>query len=335
MSENKSQIQSTYKSKDTEEWFDIIFNRPIGYLWAKFFNRLGVHPNTVTVFSMILGAASGYMFHFKADTSTGLLYNIIGVALLMWANFYDSADGQLARMSGKKTQLGRILDGASADVWYIAIYTAIAFRLQDEPIPWLSSIDGECSLFGLTLTAPKKWGIWSYLLAAYCGFGCHTPQCRVSDYYRNIHLFFVNGKSGSEFDDAAQQKEKYNQMPWKGNYVNKIFQWFYKNYTRAQEKATPNFQAFWQRLKALYGTDIPQDVRNDFRRNSLPLMKYTNILTFNCRAFALYIAAVIDKPWLYLLFELIVLSAVYHYMHYRHERMSKQMLLKLQIELSN
>lgn len=47
-------VASTYKSADTEEWFDIVFNRPIGYQWALLFRRLGVHPNTVTVFSMIL-----------------------------------------------------------------------------------------------------------------------------------------------------------------------------------------------------------------------------------------------------------------------------------------
>ena len=319
MSENKTNIQSTYKSADTEEWFDKVFNRPIGYMWAKFFNHFGVHPNTVTIFSMILGATAGYMFHFDADTKTGFIYNVIAVLLLMWANFYDSADGQLARMSGKKTPLGRILDGASADIWYIPIYCALAYRLQDHNIPFTDI----------------KWGIWGWLLAAYCGLGCHTPQCRVSDYYRNIHLFFVNGKSGSEFDNSAQQREKYNAMSWKKDFIYKFFQWFYKNYTYQQEKSTPHFQAFWKKTKEMYGTEIPQSLRDEFRAQSLPLMKYTNILTFNCRAFALYISALIDKPWLYLLFELIVLSLVYHYMHYQHEKMSQRLLIRLQTDAAN
>ena len=49
-----SLIQKTYKSTDTEEWFDIIFNRPLGYLWARLFNHSGVHPNTVTCLPIIL-----------------------------------------------------------------------------------------------------------------------------------------------------------------------------------------------------------------------------------------------------------------------------------------
>ncbi len=322
-------VASTYKSADTEEWFDIVFNRPIGYQWALLFRRLGVHPNTVTVFSMILGAAAGVMFSFDADTSCGLLLNIIGVLLLMWANFYDSADGQLARLTGQKTQLGRILDGAGADVWYISIYFCLALRLFDKPIPFISSLGTEFSLFGLQLPIPQQWAWWGFALAAASGLLCHTPQCRLSDYYRNIHLFFLNAKNGSEFDRAAAQKKKYEEMPWKGNYVNKIFQWFYKNYTAAQEKSTPHFQAFWQKVQETYGNDIPQSLRDEFRRRSLPLMKYTNILTFNTRAFALYIACLIDQPWIYLLFELIVLTIICRYMHWQHERMSRKLLASL------
>ena len=98
-------VQSTYKSNDTEEWLDKVFNRPIGYLWAKFFERLGVHPNTVTVFSMIIGASSAYFFaqgSYFTEGGHGLLMNIIAILLLMWANFYDSADGQLARTQHRR-----------------------------------------------------------------------------------------------------------------------------------------------------------------------------------------------------------------------------------------
>ena len=50
-----SGVAATFKSNDTEEWLDRVWTRPIGYLWACFFRRLHVHPNTVTVMSMIIG----------------------------------------------------------------------------------------------------------------------------------------------------------------------------------------------------------------------------------------------------------------------------------------
>lgn len=60
---------------------------------------------------------------------TDLWHNVCGVLLLMFANFCDSTDGQMARLTGKKTLIGRMLDGFAGDVWFLFIYFAIVFRL--------------------------------------------------------------------------------------------------------------------------------------------------------------------------------------------------------------
>lgn len=297
-------LQSTIKSQDTEEWIDIVFTRPIGYLWALFFRRLGVHPNVVTVLSMVLGAAAGVCFFFSPATSEHwFLINVAGVLLLMWANFYDSCDGQLARMTGQKTRLGRILDGAAGDIWYISIYFALLFRMWNEPIPFTG----------------MNWGIVGFLLLAFDGFVCHTRQCRLADYYRNIHLFFLKGEAGSELDNYLQQKALYEQTPWRGDVVWKFFLFTYVNYTYEQEKTTPEFQRLMKRLQAMYGTNIPQAFRDRFRRLSRPILWCTNALTFNQRALALYAACLLNQPWLLLVFEIFYLGGIYFYMKRRHE----------------
>ena len=58
MSTEKTGVEASFKSMDTEEFLDIHFNRPIGYVWALFFQRFGVHPNVVTILSIILGVAA-------------------------------------------------------------------------------------------------------------------------------------------------------------------------------------------------------------------------------------------------------------------------------------
>ena len=123
MAENKK-LAATFKSQDTE-----------GLLWANFFNFFGIHPNVVTILSIFLGAAAGVMFYFDNMT-----YTVIGILLLVWANLYDSADGQLARMTGKKTRWGRILDGFAGDVWFVAIYVAICLRLMPQWGIWISLV---------------------------------------------------------------------------------------------------------------------------------------------------------------------------------------------------
>lgn len=118
MSSEKKGLEASFKSMDTEEFLDIHFNRPIGYVWALFFQRLGVHPNVVTILSIILGVAAGVMFYYP-----DMKHTVIGILLLMWANHYDSCDGQLARMTGKKLVGGecwtvlREISGFSPFMW--------------------------------------------------------------------------------------------------------------------------------------------------------------------------------------------------------------------------
>lgn len=298
-------LSSTFKSQDTEEWLDIHFTRPLGFLWAKFFDALGVHPNVVTILSIVLGIAAGVMFYFD-----DLTYNIIGILLLVWANLYDSADGQLARMTGKKTRWGRILDGFAGDVWFFCIYAAICLRLMGQPMPFWPAHD---------------WGVWIWLLCAWAGLICHGKQCQLADYYRNIHLYFLKGESGSELDNAAALRAEFRSLTWRKNGAWRLFLYFYGNYTHSQEQQTPAFQAFKAKLDQRYGRAIPAALAERFRRGSLPLMKYANILTFNTRAIVLYISILVGQPWLYPLFEVTVMAALYYYMRARHERLCREL----------
>ena len=325
----KQDVQHTYKSNDTEEWLDRVFTRPIGYLWAKFFERLGVHPNVVTVLSIIIGISSAFFFmhgSWRTEGSAGLMLNILGILLMMWANFYDSADGQLARMTGKKTQLGHILDGAASIIIFIPVYCALVWRsyqYHNMEFQWLHIADTErnAAIYGLIL----------FGIALFSGFVCHGGHCRLADYYRQIHLFFLKGESGAELSTSTLQQQLYDAMPWRGHLIEKTFLKTYVNYTRQQEKATPAFQRLMQRLHDLYGKadNAPESFRNEFRKRSLPLIPLTNILTFNTRAIALYVCCLVDLPWLYFVFEIVVMSALCGYMRSRHEQMCNEFLKSL------
>lgn len=327
---NKNDVQSTYKSGDTEEWLDRIWTRPIGYGWARLFERLGVHPNTVTLCSMVIGAASALFFahgSYRTEGTYGLWLNMVAVMLLAWANFFDSADGQLARMTGKKTRLGRILDGAASEVWFIPIYLSLVYRFYVHH-------EWEFQLLGWADTAQHTWvaTLLLFLVVLYSGFHCHSRQCGLADYYRQIHLFFLKGEEGSELDTSARQQQLYDATPWKDNLLWKAFLKCYVSYTRTQERQTPHFQRLMQQLCGRYGAagQIPQAFRDRFRTLSLPLMKWTNILTFNTRAIVLYTVCLADLPWLYFVFEIVVMGTLCRYMRWRHERMCRQLCEELQ-----
>ncbi|KAA6316605.1 hypothetical protein EZS27_033108 [termite gut metagenome] len=296
----KPSLESTLKSADTEETIDLLFYRPIGYRWALFFNKFDISPNMVTIVSIFLGVGAGIMFYFD-----NLIYNSIGIFLLVWANTYDSADGQLARMSGKKSEIGRVLDGLAGDFWFFSIYFFICLRLYSE---W-------------------SYGIW--IMAALSGFS-HGKQAAMADYYRNIHLFFLKGKSGSEMERSESQQALFHSLPWKGNIIGKLYHYLYGNYTVSQEKLSPKFQRFFTLMRKCYGEEIPQPLADAFRKASKPLMKYTNILSFNTRVIVLFIGIFTGKPWIYFVFELTVLNGLLTYMIIRHETFSNRFYFQLQ-----
>ena len=301
----KTLFRESLKSSDTEETIDIYFTRPIGLVFALLWNRLGIHPNAITILSIFLGVGAGYMFYFP-----DLTHNIMGVCLLMLANFCDSTDGQMARLTGKKTLLGRVLDGFSGDLWFFSIYLALCLRLQSSLIPYTN----------------VKWGLWIWALAAVSGLLYHSPQSSLADYYRQIHLLFLKGKKGSELDTYTQQRAIFEALPKRGQWFKRLFHYNYANYCKSQEKRTPKFQAFFAQLNATYGDaeKAPAQLRDDFLQGSRPLMKYTNMLSFNLRAIVLYATCLANCPWVYFLFELTVLSGIYIYMHKQHEELCER-----------
>ena len=190
----KKGYRESLKSMDTEEHIDLAFYRPIGYMWACLAKKLGITPNAITIASIFIGIAAGVLFYYN-----NLWLNICGMVLLMWANSFDSADGQLARMTGQYSRIGRILDGLSGDFWFATIYVAICLR---------ENVTSE-------FFSAHPWLIW--VIAVVTGI-CHAKQAASADYYRQFHLYFLKGEEGSELDTASELKKKLAELSWKENF---------------------------------------------------------------------------------------------------------------------
>ncbi|MDE6114114.1 MAG: CDP-alcohol phosphatidyltransferase family protein [Muribaculum sp.] len=298
--------RDTLKSMDTEEHIDLAFYRPIGYMWACLAKKLGVTPNAITIASIFLGIGAGVMFYYPV-----MWMNVVGMLLLVWANSFDSADGQLARMTKQYSRIGRILDGLSGDIWFATIYVAICLR-ENMTSEFFSS---------------HPWVIW--VVAVVTGI-CHAKQAASADYYRQFHLYFLKGEEGSELESARDLKEKLASLSWKHDFWKKLTLTFYTNYTVNQESHTRRMQELRAELHNRFPSGkIPQSFRDAFRKESLPLMKYTNILSFNWRTIALFTSLFLKMPWLYFAFELTVLNILLIYMCVRHERVCRNFTKQL------
>lgn len=297
--QEKQQYQASLKHPDVEEPIDLCFYRPLGFRLALVGRRLHWTPNQITIASIFLGIGCGLLCYPQEWWING-----IAILLLILADICDSADGQLARLTHQYSQIGRILDGAAGDVWFITIYFAIFFRLFPE------------------------WGWWGLLLGILAGLS-HRQQAALADYYRQIHLMMCKISSGSaqtlsEFTTFDQEQEKMAHLSFRRQPIETVFQWFYLGYTRFQESQTPR----WQELKSKLNEQksLTSNLAEEFRLKSKPLMPIANALTFNCRAITLFVSLMLGMPWLYWMAEITLFNVLYYYMNHKHENLCRTIL---------
>lgn len=289
MSDLDKEYEASLKSIETENKIDRIFYRPIGFRIARLLRGTGITPNMVTIISIFVGAAVGFMFYHDS-----LTYNIMGILLLVTANILDCVDGQLARLTGIKSAIGRILDGFAGDIWFASIYIGFALRLSHD--------------YGTD---------WFFALAVLSGLS-HLVQANITDYYKTLHLYFISKEKGAEFQSLEQVEAQHKKMKYG---LAKAFYFLYRWYTLLQVKATPTLQQMLRSLHARYGDNIPEDIRLRFRSQSRSLMRLVDLLTFNGRTIVMFAIVLTGQVWAYYLYEIIVLNIVLVVVMKKHEKM--------------
>lgn len=290
MGELNKEYEASLKSIETENALDRAFYRPIGFRIAKALRGTGITPNMVTIVSIFVGAATGFLFY-----PDNIWYNICGVLCLIAANILDCVDGQLARLTGIKSEIGRILDGVAGDIWFLCIYLGLAFRLHNE------------------------YGTYAFIAVAFVSGFSHLLQANITDYYKTLHLYFISKEKGAEFPTIEQIDAQYNEMK---PGANKVFFYLYRWYSLLQIKTTPCLQRMLRSFHEQYGDDIPDTIRLEFRKESKRLMKkYIDWLTFNGRTVIMFVCVLSGFVWVYFLFEILVLNTVLAIAMCKHEKM--------------
>ncbi len=114
------EYRKSLKSPEAEELFDLIFFRPVAYLFVKGVYRFPITPNQVTMLSLLAGLLGAYFF--SEATPQALVW---GALCYAGANVLDCADGQLARLQQSGTLLGRVWDGMADYVSTAAVFLGI------------------------------------------------------------------------------------------------------------------------------------------------------------------------------------------------------------------
>lgn len=198
------EVLSTIKLIDIEERFDIYFSRFYGLYFAKAAKWLRLTPTNVSLISLVIGVVGGGMLFYQ--NHVGIV--ALGGFLVVLAGVLDSADGQLARMTGQSSDMGRVIDGLIDNLVFIACYV------------------------GGSLHFVPEYGWWIFALTAATGYA-HSYKAALYEFYKSEYLLLV-GKSQSGYIPLSVDEIKPTGSKW----YHKIIDGINRDYTGKQIRFT-------------------------------------------------------------------------------------------------
>ncbi|MEO9482424.1 MAG: CDP-alcohol phosphatidyltransferase family protein [Ekhidna sp.] len=211
------EVLSTIKLIDIEERFDIYFSRFYGLYFAKVAKWLRLTPTNVSLISLLVGVIGGGLLYFQDRVEIVLL----GGFLVVWAGVLDSADGQLARMTGQSSDMGRVIDGLIDNLVFIACYV------------------------GGTLYFVQAYGWWIFILTAATGYA-HSYKAALYEFYKSEYLLLA-GKSQAGYIPLSVSEIK----PTGDKWYHKIIDGINRDYTGKQIRFTSRTAEMRQNMRDL------------------------------------------------------------------------------------
>lgn len=195
-----AEVLKTIKLIEVEERFDIHFSRFYGLYFARIAKWLGLTPTHVSLVSLIVGILGGGLLYFQDQ-----LYLIaLGGFLIVLAGVLDSSDGQLARMTGQSSEVGRIIDGLIDNLVFVACY------------------------IGGSIYFLPTYGWWIFLLTVVAGFA-QSYKAALYEFYKSEFLF-LSGRMEAGYIPISIQHLKPSGKKW----YHKVMDSLYSDYTKKQ-----------------------------------------------------------------------------------------------------
>ena len=290
-------IETTYKVREAEGVLDLYFYRKLGFQLARFFAKLGMSPVGVTLLGGLFGIVAGHLYFYQS-----LTINVAGMALHVFANLLDNADGQLARLTNRQSREGRIIDSVVDHLIFTSIYLHLALRCLFE---------GASPLF------------WFVALGAALS---HALQGGAADYYRNAYLYFVKGRSRGDFDSSAVLRSEYQALTWRENRWQKFLLALYINFTWQQEMLSPALGKFRETVDRIFHGQIPDRLASQYRNAARPAFKFWSVLMTNSRMLLLFTVLLLDRAAWFFWIEITMFNLLLIYLLFRENNMCRSLL---------
>jgi hypothetical protein len=273
------------RPRELEDPLNLFIYHPLAARLARLLVPTGIVPNAVSVMSLVMLCAATWAFVALAWP----LNFLAGLAFMLTWHVVDGADGDLARMTGRASATGELVDGFCDYVGNIVMYVAFAAVLDD------------------------RLGGWAWALAVAAGLS-HILQTNHSETQRRLYWWRAYGVPWLR--SAAADGHKVFRG---GNWINRLIGWGGVLYIWLSNLMSPSANPIDAALANAQGDPrATQRIRAMIRRASRPGLVLQKALGANPKTLIIAAAIAAGSPLYYFLTTvvalnlLLVISIVHH-----------------------
>lgn len=267
-------IKRPMRPRELQDALNYYLYHPLAWQLARGLARTPVTPNMVSVFGalMVVLASVSYAQPWYPLSAA------LGMALHMSWHVVDGADGDLARMTGRVSPIGEMVDGLCDYLSHVVLYFVLGWILTG---------------------AGGFWGGWhGWLLMVVAGVG-HAVQANHVEVQRRQYQYWVYGtpwlRSSHAQGDSATGKS------WAGSLVS--------GYLALASGMTPHALGIDAAVEAAKGNPARlAEIADAVRAEAPPLLRLCKILGPNPRAVVLGLSMLAGSPLWYFLYQAVALN---------------------------
>ncbi len=265
------------RTREIEDVTNLYVIHPLSRVLVPWLARMGVRPNTVSLMGMAFGAGAALAYaHYEQWPMA-----VLGFLLMVAWHVMDGADGQLARLTGQTSEIGKVLDGLCDHVTFLLVYISLSVVLM--PV----------------------YGAWIWALSVLAGVS-HVVQSSAYEFQRQAYDHWVHGKPTARLVQPADIREALRNQ--RGVAV--TFGRLHAVYVALQNRVAAVDKRLFARLGLLVDRGRADIVRVMYRDANVAGVRRWAILSSNYRTIALFLVSLAGLPVLFFLFEIVLLNAV-------------------------
>jgi CDP-diacylglycerol--serine O-phosphatidyltransferase len=292
------------RTTEIEEITNLYLIHPLAGRLVPIFARLRVTPNAVSILGMLFGILSAVAYY----RYWNLRFAITGFALMIAWHVLDGADGQLARFTQSYSYFGKVVDGISDHVTFLAVYISLAISLS------------------------RQHGDWIYALVAISAV-CHAIQSASYETQRQEYEYLGWGKKPQE-PPPRNSPERDRDGPL---VIRWLFDFLHRLVFLGLSFPTAGIN---RKFRATMGAALQSDpgkaalVRQHYRETLAPQIRSWSILSANYRTLGIFISALFKAPEYYFEFEIIGFSVALAVLIRRQSTAHEALLRRLHLPFS-